>query len=169
MLEFGPIDAPPWPLGTTDTAHRARRLRAVTLTRRKAAAFSSGCQASEGSYEPVEDRRAAYTRQLERERVRAAHLGLELDLVERGRQPFHPGHRRVAKSNTGLVPAHQQTVDAERPANDTEGRGGEEGLCGWRKRPEPVPDFSPNLLDRLGASEGGQAPLLLPPGGPGRG
>ena len=52
--------------------------------RAKAGAFLGDRQTSEGPDEPIEDRRPAHARQLERKRVCTPYLGLELDLVERG-------------------------------------------------------------------------------------
>src|SRR6188472_2344069 len=78
-LEFGPIDAPPWPVDTQTRHMRLDDCGRYSCTA-IADAFSGRRQPSEGTHEPIEDRRAAHTCQLEGERVRPSHLGLELNL-----------------------------------------------------------------------------------------
>ena len=86
--------------------------------------------------------------------MRSTHLCLKLHLVERGRESLHARHRRVAKSNTGLVPAHQQPVDSEGPTHEPQRRGRKERLGRGRKRSEPVADLGTKLLDGFRCVQG---------------
>jgi len=70
-----------------------------------------------------------------------SHLRLELYLVERRRNPLHPGHRVLAKGNTGLISAHQHGLYVRCTAQDAEQRYREEALRGLWKRTESITQF----------------------------
>src|SRR5688500_11533135 len=63
---------------------------------------ASGQQIAKGADEPIEEGRAAQSRQLERERMRASNVGLELHFMERRRQSLHAWERVGSKGNTGF-------------------------------------------------------------------
>ena len=87
---------------------------------------------AQSANEPVEQRGAAQARELERERVRAPHLRLELHLVKRRREPLHAGHRGIPKGNTGFVAAHQDPLDPERAPDHPQ-------QCHREEWPRPAP------------------------------
>src|SRR6476659_4493326 len=76
-----------------------------------------------------------------------SHLRLELYLVERRRNPLHPGHRVLAKGNTGLISAHQHGLYVGCAAQDTQQGDREEALCGLRKRSESITQLRSQSLD----------------------
>jgi hypothetical protein len=61
--------------------------------------------------ETLQDPRSTKPRELQRERVRTPHIGAELHFVKRRLKPLQPGHRGVPKSNTGLLPMHEDSLD----------------------------------------------------------
>src|SRR5688572_33194849 len=64
-------------------------------------------ETAEGADEPIEERGAALSRELQRQRVRAPHFRLELDVVKGRGEPFEARHRILTKGNTGLLTAHR--------------------------------------------------------------
>src|SRR4051812_12271164 len=111
------------------------------------AAPPSGKQRPERTHQTIEHRRATEPRELERQGMRASHVGLELNLMERGRQPLHPGHRVRTKGNTGFGAAHKDSFDPEQPADDAQHRLGEQRVGLRWQWPEPVAQLEPQRLD----------------------
>src|SRR3954465_13779546 len=70
--------------------------------------------------------------------MRTSHLRLELYLVERRRNPLHPGHRVLAKGNTGLISAHQHGLYVRCAAQDTEQSDRKEALRRLGERAETI-------------------------------
>ena len=88
-------------------------------------------QCGECADESIENANPAKPRELQRQRVRPANLRLELHLMERRRQPFHPGRRGVTEINTRFVTTHENIVDAEASAeHDVGGRSDPQGVTG---------------------------------------
>src|SRR5690349_12281886 len=76
-----------------------------------------------------------------------SHLRLELYLVERRRNPLHPGHRVLAKGNTGLISAHQHGLYVGRAAKYAEQGDGKEALRGFRQWTKAVTELCAQRLD----------------------
>src|SRR5688500_15101076 len=76
----------------------------------RGAATRSGEQAAQRAHEAVQHLRAAQSRELERQRLRPAHIGLELHLVESRGHPLHPGDRISPKANTRFLTAHKDPL-----------------------------------------------------------
>src|ERR1700722_717527 len=74
-------------------------------------AGSDRSDTAERTDQPTGQFRPAQARELERERMRAAHFDLELNVVKSGRQWLHPRHGIGAKANTRFPPAHQDAFD----------------------------------------------------------
>src|SRR4051812_45410118 len=77
----------------------------------------------------------------------STHLRLELNLVKCRRDPLHPGHGMLSKSNTCLVSTQEHRLDLRCAAEDSEHGYGEKGFRGRRKRPKPVAKLGLEPLD----------------------
>src|SRR5688572_20270186 len=104
-------------------------------------------ETAEGADEPIEKRGAALSRELQRQRVRAPHLRLELHIMKGRGEPFEARHRILAKGNTGLFTAHQDAFDPETPSEDAQLRCREERLRRRRERPKPVAQLIAQCVD----------------------
>ena len=94
-------------------------------------------ETAEGADEPIEKRGAALSRELQRQRVRAPHFRLELDIVKGRGEPFEARHRILTNGNTGLSPAPGRPRPKTATENPQLGRG-EKGLCWRRERSKPI-------------------------------
>src|SRR5688572_1914543 len=116
-------------------------------------------ETAEGADEPIEKRGAALSRELQRQRVRAPHFRLELDVVKGRGEPFEARHRILTKGNTGLLTAHQDALDPQTAAENSQLGGSEKGLRRRRERPKPVTELLAQRLDFSGLGERRQAAI----------
>src|SRR4051812_15450953 len=87
----------------------------------------------------------------------SSHLRLELNLVKGRRNPLHPGHGMLSKSNTCFVSTQEHRVDLRCAAKDSEHGYGEKGFRRRRKGPKPVAELGLESLDLVDQSHVCQA------------
>ena len=114
-------------------------------------------ETAEGADEPIEKRGAALSRELQRQRVRAPHFRLELDIVKGRGEPLEARHRILTKGNTRLFTAHQDALDAQTAAENAQLGGSEKGLR-WRwQRSKAVAKLIAERVDFGGVGQRRQA------------
>src|ERR1035437_5063457 len=112
---------------------------------------------SERADQALENGRSAESRELQRQRLHAPHVDLELHVLEGGRERLHARQRIVSKGNTGLVSAHQDSLYAQGGAEHAQLGHVEDGLGRGRERGEAVADLETDVLDRRRFGDGGEA------------
>ena len=91
--------------------------------------------------------------------MRTPDISAELHLVKRRLQPLQPGHRGVAKGNTGFLPMHEDALYSKPSPQRTQAGDGEQVLSRWRKGAEPVTQFVTQLINRDDVGNSRQSPI----------